>query len=454
MTRMSDWFADSVLYHLYPLGALGAPARNDFSAPAATRLNQLHAWIDSAAELGANTLYLGPVFESTAHGYDTADYYTVDRRLGDAAQLTAASEALHRRGMRLLLDAVFHHVGRDFWAFRDVLASPDGSPYRDWFFLDRSGKSPFGDPFRYEGWRGHFDLVKLNVRHPDVKQHLFEAVRSWTQNFDLDGLRLDVADVLDLDFQCELARFGRSLRPDFRLLGEVIHGDYRRWVGPGRLDSVTNYELYKGLYSSHNDRNYFELAHSLTRQFGSGGMYRGLPLCTFADNHDVDRIASRLRDSSELYPLHILLFTSPGVPAIYYGSEWGVLGRKDGGDAALRPALTPAEAAVSGAHPDLRSTLQRLAAIRLALPALRYGEYRELLVAPRQFAFERVHAGERVAVAVNAAEEPAELRLTWPDATSGELQDALDAERSFRVQAGRATLLVPPRWGRILRWCS
>lgn len=449
---MADWLADAFLYHLYPLGALGAPARNDFTSPPVSRLDGLHAWVESAAALGANVLYLGPVFESTAHGYDTADYFNVDRRLGDTAALAGVSEALHRRGMRLLLDGVFHHVGRDFWAFRDVRASPHGSPYRDWFFLDHSGQSPYGDPFRYEGWRGHDDLVKLNVRHPDVKQHLFDAVRSWSENFSIDGLRLDVADVLDLEFQRELARFGRSLRPDFRLLGEVIHGDYRRWAGPGALDSVTNYELYKGLYSSHNDRNYFELAYSLNREFGPQGMYRGLSLCTFADNHDVDRIASRMRDPSELYPLHILLFTSPGFPAIYYGSEWGVLGRKDAGDAALRPALTPNAAAESGAHPELRRCIQRLAAIRHALPALRHGDYRELSIAHRLFAFERASGNERVAVAVNAAEHPAELRLRLPHAGSGELIDVLDGDRKFAVQAGSTTLDVPPRWGRILRW--
>ena len=336
---MRTWLEDAVLYHVYPLGALGAPARNDFSAPPSPRLQALHAWVESAADLGANTLYLGPVFESSAHGYDTADYFNVDRRLGDAEDLAGVSEALHRRGMRLLLDGVFHHVGRDFWAFRDVLAAPDRSAFRHWFFLDPRGRSPYGDPFSYEGWRGHFDLVKLNVHHPEVKSHLFEAVRTWRQKFGIDGLRLDVADVLDLDFQRELARECRALRSDFGLLGEVIHGDYRRWIGPDQLDSVTNYELYKGLYSSHNDENYFELAHSLSRQFGPRGLYERLPLCTFVDNHDVDRIASRLREPAEIYPLHLLLFTIPGVPAIYYGSEWGIDGKKSAGDPALRPAL-------------------------------------------------------------------------------------------------------------------
>lgn len=443
-----DWF----IYHVYPLGALGAPARNDFSAAPVQRLEGLQAWIASAAELGADALYLGPVFESTAHGYDTADYFHVDRRLGDHAALARLSEDVHRRGMRVILDGVFHHVGRDFWAFREVLAAPDSSRYRDWFFLDPRQRSPFGDPFSYQGWHGHFDLVKLNVQHPDVKRHLFDALRSWVEHFQIDGLRLDAADVLDLEFQRELAQLSRGLRRDFCLIGEVIHGDYRGWVGPDRLDSVTNYEVYKGLYSSHNDGNYFEIAHSLGRQFGPRGMYAGLPLYTFADNHDVDRIASRLKEPSDIYPLHLLLFTIPGVPSIYYGSEWGVLGRKTGGsDALLRPALTPSRAAESGAHPDLRASVQRFAALRRALPALRRGGYRELLIASRQFAFERFTSEQRVVIAVNSGAETSELRLKLPEVTHGRLQDVLDAERTFAVRDGQVTLPIPPRWGRVLR---
>lgn len=450
--RMSHLLGDAFVYHLYPLGVLGAPARNDFAAAPVQRLDGLLPWLDSAAQLGATALYVGPVFESTAHGYDTADYYHVDRRLGDDAAFAAFSEQVHRHGMKLLLDGVFHHVGRDFWAFRDVLASPEASRYRDWFYLDPNRPSLYGDPFSYQGWRGHFDLVKLNVQHPDVKRHLFDAVRSWVERFQIDGLRLDAADVLDREFQSELAQVSRGLRADFWLIGEVIHGDYRRWVGPGRLDSVTNYELYKGLYSSHNDANYFEVAHSLARQFGPNGMYAGMPLYTFADNHDVDRIASRLKESNDIYPLHILLFTVPGVPSIYYGSEWGVLGRKtSGSDAPLRPALTPSAAASSGAKPDLRASVLRLAALRQTLPALRRGAYHELAVASQQFAFERFTDDQRIVIAVNSSAQSCELRLKLPGSTPGQLLDLLDAERSFAVRDGQVVLPLPAQSGRILR---
>ena len=257
--------------------------------------------------------------------------------------------------MRLILDGVFNHVGRDFWAFRDLQHNRQSSPYRDWFAgLRFDARSPYGDPFSYEPWNGHYDLVRLNLANPAVREHLFEAIRSWVRDFDIDGLRLDVADCLDLDFLGALHAFCTTLKPDFWLMGEVVHGDYRRWVNPRTLDSVTNYEAYKGLYSSLSEQNYFEIAYALNRQFGPGGLYTGLPLYNFADNHDVDRVASKLLDSAHLYPLYLLLFTMPGVPSIYYGSEWGLKGqRTPHSDSALRPCLDLAGMQRTTPHPNL-----------------------------------------------------------------------------------------------------
>ena len=288
-----------------------------------------------------NALYLGPLFESSAHGYDTADYYQVDRRLGNNEMLSRLSAVLHQKNIRLILDGVFNHVGRDFWAFRDVLKSGRQSAYCDWFQgLDFHKRSPYNDPFSYENWNGHHNLVKLNLSNPSVKDHLFQAVDMWIREFAIDGLRLDVADCLDLHFLKELSAFCKSRRSDFWLMGEVIHGDYRKWVNPETLDSVTNYVGYKGLYSSHVDKNYFELAHTLYRQFGEKGIYRDLLLYSFADNHDVNRVASQLKNPAHLYPLYSLLFTMPGVPSIYYGSEWGIEGKRTSqSDQALRPHL-------------------------------------------------------------------------------------------------------------------
>lgn len=448
-----SWAQDACFYHVYPLGQCGAPPRNDFHAPPEPRLDQLRGWMHHWHWLGMDALYLGPVFESTAHGYDTADYYRVDRRLGTDATLAGLIAELHSRGIRVILDGVFHHVGRDFWAFRDLQQRGERSFFRGWFTgIDFSRRSPYGDPFSYDGWEGHFDLVKLNLRQPEVREHLFGAVRSWLEQFNIDGLRLDVAYALDAAFLRDLAAFCRQLRPDFSLLGEAIHGDYRRIAGPGLLDAVTNYECYKGLYSSHNDRNYFEIAYSLNRLFGEGGLYRGLTTYNFADNHDVNRTASVLRTPAHLFPLYLLLFTMPGVPSVYSGSEWGLEGVKAGGDdGPLRPALpSPALAAARGRQPDLAPAIARLAAIRQQSPGLRRGTYRQLHVAPVELAFERQHDGEQLVVAVNAAAAPAAMRIPVAAGEGETFEDRLEPGRTFAVRGGRLVLDVPPCWGRIL----
>ena len=446
---LAHWAWDSFFYHIYPLGLCGAPARNDFVSPPEPRLDRVNGWLGHLRELGVNALYLGPVFESTAHGYDTADYYHVDRRLGTDESLRALVAACHDAGIRVVLDGVFNHVGRDFWAFRDVQAKGAASAYCDWFAgLRFDGRSPYGDPFVYEGWQGHLDLVKLAVGNPALREHLFGAVESWISDFDIDGLRLDAADVLDLDFQRALAAFCRERKPDFWLVGEVVHGDYRRWANQGGLDSVTNYETYKGLYSSLVDRNYFEIAYALTRQFGPEGIYRDLPLYNFADNHDQDRVASKLLDLRHLYPLHCLLFTMPGVPSIYYGSEWGLEGKRlPGDDGPVRPALDVASAPASGADPALADAIERLAHIRAGSEALRHGGYRQLHVAAEQLAFAREAPGQTAIVALNAADQTATVSVKAPH--EGRWVDLLDGGAVMAV-AGKIAIEVPPFWARIL----
>jgi glycosidase len=300
----------------------------------------------------------------------------------------------------------------------------------------------------YEGWQGHFDLVKLAVGNPAVREHLFGAVDSWIRDFDIDGLRLDAADVLDLDFQRALAAFCRERKPDFWLVGEVVHGDYRRWANPGGLDSVTNYETYKGLYSSLVDRNYFEIAYALNRQSGPDGMYSDLPLYNFADNHDQDRVASKLPDLRHLYPLHCLLFTMPGVPSVYYGSEWALEGKRlPGDDGPVRPALDVASAPASGADPALADAIERLAHIRAGSEALRHGGYRQLHVAAEQLAFAREAPGQTVIVALNAADKPVTVSVTAPH--EGRWVDLLDGGVVTAV-GGALAIEVPPFWARIL----
>jgi cyclomaltodextrinase / maltogenic alpha-amylase / neopullulanase len=465
---LADWARDAIFYHVYPLGLCGAPARNDFGAAPVERLDKLVPWFGHIRDLGCDALYLGPLFESTAHGYDTADYWHLDRRLGTDETLCRVIAAAHAAGLRVVLDGVFNHVGRDFWAFRDVQSNGEASPFRDWFAgLRFDARSPYGDPFTYQGWHGHFDLVTLNLDNPDVRGHLFGAVESWIRDFEIDGLRLDAADVIDLGFQRDLASMTRGLDPDFWLFGEVVHGDYRRWANPDTLDSVTNYEAYKGLYSSLVDRNYFEIAYTLNREFGPRGLYTGLPLFNFVDNHDQDRVATKLGDNRLLYPLYLLLFTMPGVPSIYYGSEWGLTGKLlPGDDSPVRPELDLAAAPGLGSEPALVDTIRRVARLRCESGPLLGGSYRQLHVAAEQFGFARELDGETVVVLLNASDHAVEMSVDmarpagsagsagseagpgpWPQ--NGEWRDLLNGG-TVTATGGLIRCEVPAGWGRVL----
>jgi cyclomaltodextrinase / maltogenic alpha-amylase / neopullulanase len=457
---MSHWAWDAVFYHIYPLGFCDAPASNDFASPPTNRLGAIEERLDAIRGLGANAIYLGPVFESASHGYDTVDYRRVDRRLGANEDLARLAERIKSRGMRLVLDGVFNHVGREHPWFRALREGGAASGAAARFASVRPGRSPYGDSFEYEGWGGHLSLPKLDLRDPGTKSELIGAAISWIDDYGIDGLRLDAADCLDKDFIAELSAACRARDPDFWLMGEIVHGDYRGWAGPGLLDSTTNYECWKGLWSSLNDSNYFEIAYALNRQFGPDGIYRGLPLYSFADNHDVDRAASALAEGAHLYPLYCLLFTMPGVPSIYYGSEYGIAGKKGAAsDEELRPSARKAYS--SPPRPELAEAISKLAAIRSRLPALRLGDYRELKVAHRQLAFERRCAalaagrdgegrGERAIVALNASDEIVEMDIS-AGMERGCLIDELEGGRErFPVSGGRTRIKVHPRWARVL----
>jgi len=443
---------NAIFYHIYPLGFCGAPQNSDPHASPVPRLNKITTWLDHIQNLGFNSLYLGPIFESSRHGYDTVDYYHIDRRLGTDADMVSLSHEIHNRGMNLVLDGVFNHVGRDFWAFKDVLANGQGSPFCDWFAnLRFEGRSPHGDPFTYEGWNGHYELVKLNLKNSQVKDHLLFAVESWMQDYGIDGLRLDAADQLDMGFIEDLSAFCKRRNPDFWLMGELIHGDYAKWVRAGHLDSATNYECYKGLFSSHNDRNYFEIAYSLKRQFGDFGIYQNLRLYSFADNHDVDRVASQLKDQADLFNLYTLLYTMPGIPSVYYGSEWGIPGRKDhGSDDPLRPCIDLDEAIRQAPQPDLPAHLKKLTEIRQSLPAIQSGSYRPVMVASQQFAFLREKDGQKVLVVVNSSENQAEISLSSQQVSNGHWSDMLNPGVTWLSEGGATTLVMPPKWARVL----
>ena len=393
------WAYKSVFYQIYPLGLCGAPFEND--GVLSNRIKKINNWLFHIKELGADAVYFSPVFESDTHGYNTRDYFKLDSRLGTNDDFKELTTKMHETGIRVVLDGVFNHVGRGFWAFRDVLEKREASPYRDWFIIDFNGNSPYNDGLWYEGWEGHYDLVKLNLRNEAVKNHIFDAVKFWIDEFDIDGLRLDVAYSLDRDFLMELRSFTESLKYEFVLIGELLHGDYRQWVNPSMLHSCTNYQCYKGLYSSFNSLNMFEIIHSLQRMFGNEDwcVCRGEHLLNFADNHDVTRISSILENENHLRPLYAMLFSMPGMPCIYYGSEFGVKGEKSQGDSALRPEIEIPQ------KTELTEFIKKLANAFKNSDALINGSFRHILLQNKYCIFERKTDSERVLVAINADSE-------------------------------------------------
>lgn len=441
MNNQSYWVSKAIFYHSYPLGLCDAPTCSEAWGQPVERLNKIYDWIPTIKDLGCNALYLGPVFESSTHGYDTADYYHVDKRLGTNQTLKNLSQELHKNGIKLVLDGVFNHVGRDFWAFRDLLANQESSRFRDWFSgIDFNKRSPFGDNFSYDCWSGYYSLVKLNLRNEEVKSHIFGAIEMWINDFGIDGLRLDVAEVMDRNFLAELADFCRKKKPDFWLMGEMIHGNYNQLANERMLDSTTNYEAYKGLYSSHNDANYFEIAYTFNRQFGEYGVYKDLQLYNFADNHDVSRVASNLQNEAHLFPLHALLYGMPGIPSIYYGSERGIRGKKVKDDTVLRPSL---EVLPSHLNHPIYHYIQKLAAARQRSLALQVGKYKELYLSHQQFVFLRFTESSFAVVAVNssATNVSVKISLNLPDKMM--LKDSLDSSNVIVINQHFVTIEIP-----------
>ncbi|MCR5789600.1 MAG: alpha-amylase [Lachnospiraceae bacterium] len=397
------WYDEAVFYHIYPLGLLGAPKQNSYEG-VTHRLRELDPWISHIAELHCNALYIGPLFESVGHGYETTDYKKVDGRLGDNADLKEFVAKCHDKGIHVILDGVFNHTGRDFFAFRDIRKMRESSPYRDWYCnVNFWGNNEYNDGFSYDNWGGYNLLAKLNQKNPAVKDYICDVIRFWVSEFDIDGLRLDAADVLDFDFMKALRVVANEVKPDFWLMGEVIHGDYSRWVNNGTLHSVTNYVMHKALYSGHNDHNYFEIAHTQRRLEGFGASGKSdFRLYNFADNHDVERIITKLSNKAHFTPVHILLYTLPGIPSIYYGSEFAIEGKKEkSSDDSLRPALSLTDFKDALTKNPATALIAALGKIRQETPALSYGDYKELLLTNRQYAFSRNHDGKCVVVTVN-----------------------------------------------------
>ena len=410
-----------------PLGFTGAErSALPEGQPARHRLRHLEAWLDYAVELGCNGLLLGPVFASQTHGYDTVDHFRIDSRLGDDDDFDALVSAADQRGLRLILDGVFNHVGREFPPFKAAVAGGPATPAARWFARTADGSD-------YAVFEGHGQLVELDHDEPAVLSYVIEVMTHWLGR-GAGGWRLDAAYAVPPSFWAKVVPAVREAFPGAWFLGEMIHGDYAGYANEAGLDSITQYEVWKAVWSSLNDRNFYELDHALGRHnaFMDGELAQ-----TFVGNHDVTRLASALNDERHFSHALAVLFCIGGVPSVYYGDEQGFRGLKEhreGGDDEIRPAFP---ATPTGLLPDgwrYYRLHQRLIGFRRRHP---------WLVRARTLAEHVEPSALALRLRGEGAAEQALLLLNTGDA---EFRFAVDADGlsvAEAAEAGAGPLLVP-----------
>ncbi len=420
---MPSWTDHVMWWHVYTLGAVGAPIRpasgdsplGGPDQPVVHRLGRLEAWLDHVLDLGLNGLLLGPVFASATHGYDTVDHRRIDPRLGDAADLDRLVAAAHERGLRVLLDGVFNHVGRTHPAFQQVEAEGPDAATASLFRIDWSGWSP-GDPVRADVFEGHEALVVLDHDSPAVVDWVADVMDHWLAR-SVDGWRLDAAYAVPPAFWAQVLPRVREQHPDAWFLGEVIHGDAAQVVRDSTIDSLTAYELWQGIWHGIADRNLFELAHAVERH--SALLETSVP-ATFVGNHDVTRIASAVGADLVPHALAVLL-TVGGVPSVYAGDEDGATGVKEerlGGDDAVRPELAPTPPRADELDETARRTRrvhQQLIGLRRREPWLASARADVVHTANEQLVLRSGRDDAAVVVALNLADE--QVTLPCADAT-------------------------------------
>ena len=436
---MTTWADHAILWQVYPLGFTGAE-RSALAPhePVRHRLRQLEAWLDYAVELGCNGLLLGPVFAAQTHGYDTTDHFKIDPRLGDDADFDALVTAADQRGLRLILDGVFNHVGREFPAFKAAVAGGPGTPAARWFRRTADGSD-------YAVFEGHGQLVELDHDEPAVLSYVIEVMTHWLAR-GAGGWRLDAAYAVPPSFWAKVVPAVREAFPRAWFLGEMIHGDYAAYAAEAGLDSITQYEVWKAVWSSLNDRNFYELDHALSRHntFMDGELAQ-----TFVGNHDVSRLATILNDDRHFSHALAVLFCVGGVPSVYYGDEQGFRGLKEdreGGDDAIRPAFP---ASPAGLLPDgwrYYRLHQRLIGFRRRHPWLVRARTTAEHLEPSAMAL-RLRGeddGQQALLLLNAGD--AEFRFAV-DASGLSVAETTDANRGPVVSD---PLLVPPHSWTIL----
>jgi glycosidase len=400
---VNDWIEHAVWWQIYPLGFVGAESDAGACRSIAHRFDRLTAWLDYAVDLGASGLLLGPIFASSTHGYDTIDHFQIDRRLGDDGDFNAFIDAAHRRGLRVILDGVFNHVGREFPGFQRAIAKGPETPDASWFRLTWPEGAGLDQEPDYDSFEGHRQLVALNHDEPAVAEYVARVMTHWLDR-GADGWRLDAAYAVPRPFWKRVLPAVRAHHPQAYIFGEVIHGDYAGFVRDTTVDAVTQYELWKAIWSALNDRNFFELAWALERH---NGLLETFVPQTFIGNHDVTRIASQLRDERHLAHALVILMTCGGTPSIYAGDEQAFRGIKEhraGGDDAIRPAFPAAPADLAPFGWPVYRLHQQLIGLRRRHPWLHGARSRVLELRNTTLVLEVANQGNRLCVALNIAD--------------------------------------------------
>lgn len=411
-------FTNEIVYHIYPYGMCNCLRYNDFCSAVENNFEILEKELPNIKEKGFTAILIGPICESVFHGYDTVDYFSVDRRLGNDEMLKSFCRKAHDLNMKVFFDTVFNHSGRLFFAFLDIRINEEKSKYLNWYNIDFSKKSEFNDNFDYEGWQGCKDLVKFNLENNEVREYLLSVLKYWIETFKIDGLRLDAAHLMSPAFLQEISSFAKARNPDFWLLGEAIHENYTSFLESTNIDSCTDYQLYEQFHKCFNENNFFILNYELERQFGNNGIYKNKPLYLFADNQDVNRVASNLIDPQYLVPLYIILFSLPGIPSVYYGSEYGIKGRRTPYcDDDIRIPIPPFISTIPDwASPNinpnlLEKTIEMLCKIRKSSKALIHGDFKIEKVTKTFISFRRWYEDEIVILGINIGSEIEYMQL-------------------------------------------
>ncbi|MHC9295979.1 alpha-amylase family protein [Mycobacterium sp. LTG2003] len=435
------WVAHAIWWQIYPLGFVGAFPADQPPTADDHRLRRIVEWLDHAVELGVSGIALGPLFESRTHGYDTTDHFRIDPRLGDDADFDHLIAEAHQRGLKVLLDGVFNHVGTDFEQYRQALEGGPDHPASEWF-RRRGAQSEFTT------FEGHGELIALNHDNPDVVEYTATVMRHWLGR-GADGWRLDAAYAVPDRFWAQVLPAVRREFADAWFVGEVIHGDYQATVAAATFDSVTQYELWKAIWSSLNDGNFHELDWALQRH---NDFLRTFVPLTFIGNHDVTRIASQLENPQHLEHALVILLTTGGTPSIYAGDESAYRGVKEdrrGGDDAVRPAFgsPPADSAQPGA--DVRRLHQYLIGLRRRHPWLHTATTSALSLTNTQYVYRADGDAGALIVALNVDDAPLRVSLAELGVPAGLVVAGSGAPPQAEVTdpevAGHSWLIIEPR---------